>query len=53
MEHSPHVLLFGDGAEKFADEFGLQKVENSYFKTDERIKDYNNLKNNVSLNIRG
>jgi len=50
MEHSPHVLLFGDGAEKFADEFGLQKVENSYFKTDERTKDYNNLKNKVSLN---
>ena len=25
MEHSPHVLLFGDGAEKFADEFGLAK----------------------------
>jgi beta-aspartyl-peptidase (threonine type) len=50
MEHSPHVLLFGDGAEKFADEFGLQKVDNSYFKTDERVKDYNDLKKTVSFN---
>ena len=31
MEHSPHVLMFGDGAEEFADEFGLQKVNNSLF----------------------
>lgn len=50
MEHSPHVLLFGDGAEKFADDFGLQKVDNSYFKTDERIKDFNDIKKTVSLN---
>lgn len=50
MEHSHHVLLFGDGAEKFADNFGLQKVDNSYFKTEERIKDYNKFKNNVSYN---
>ncbi len=42
MEHSPHVLLFGDGAEKFADEFGLQKVENDYFKTEEKIQEYKN-----------
>jgi beta-aspartyl-peptidase (threonine type) len=44
MEHSPHVLMFGDGAEKFADEFGLQKVENSYFKTQENIDEYNKSK---------
>ncbi len=41
MEHSPHVLLFGEGAEKFADEFGLQKVENSYFKTEKKIEEFN------------
>lgn len=45
MEHSPHVLMFGDGAEKFADEFGLQKVKNSYFKTEEKIKEFNKQKN--------
>ena len=31
MEHSPHVLMFGDGAEKFADVFGLKKGNNDYF----------------------
>lgn len=45
MEHSPHVLMFGNGAEKFADEFGLQKVDNSYFKTDAKIKEFNKIKN--------
>lgn len=48
MEHSPHILMFGDGAEKFADEFGLEKVENSYFKTEERIKEFE--KNKVAHN---
>lgn len=49
MEHSPHVLLFGEGAEKFADEFGMQKVENNYFKTEERIEEYNNSKSVASI----
>ena len=49
MEHSPHVLMFGDGAEKFADEFGLEKVDNSYFKTEERVKEFNKNKKNASL----
>lgn len=44
MEHSPHVLMFGDGAEKFASEFGLEKVENSYFKTQENVDEYNKSK---------
>ena len=50
MEHSPHILLFGEGAEKFSDEFGLQKVDNSYFKTDERIKEFE--KNNKSASLK-
>lgn len=45
MEHSPHVLMFGDGAELFADEFGLEKVKNSYFKTENNINEYNKSKN--------
>ncbi|MCB9249963.1 MAG: isoaspartyl peptidase/L-asparaginase [Ignavibacteriales bacterium] len=49
MEHSTHVLLFGEGAEKFADEFGMQKVENNYFKTEERIEEYNNSKSVASI----
>ncbi len=49
MEHSPHVLMFGVGAEKFADEFGLQKVENNYFKTKERIERFNKSKSLTNL----
>ena len=49
MEHSPHILLFGEGAEKFSDEFGLQKVDNSYFKTDERIKEFEKSNKSASL----
>ncbi|PID62416.1 MAG: beta-aspartyl-peptidase [Ignavibacteriae bacterium] len=44
MEYSPHVLLFGDGAEDFADKMNLEKVDNSYFKTETMTKEYNNFK---------
>jgi L-asparaginase / beta-aspartyl-peptidase len=36
MEHSPHVMLVGDGAEAFAKEQGITLVDPSYFRTDER-----------------
>ncbi|MDQ2971983.1 MAG: isoaspartyl peptidase/L-asparaginase [Pseudomonadota bacterium] len=36
MEHSPHVMLVGDGAEKFAKEQGVALVDPSYFRTEER-----------------
>jgi L-asparaginase / beta-aspartyl-peptidase len=36
MEHSPHVMLIGDGAEEFAKEQGITLVDPSYFRTDER-----------------
>lgn len=36
MEQSEHVLLSGDGAERFAGEVGLQRVDPSYFHTDAR-----------------
>lgn len=36
MEHSPHVMLAGDGAEKFAAEQGVTLVDPAYFRTDER-----------------
>ncbi|TNE28955.1 MAG: isoaspartyl peptidase/L-asparaginase, partial [Alphaproteobacteria bacterium] len=38
MEHSPHVLLTGDGANHFAAEHGLKMVENAWFNTDHRLK---------------
>ena len=36
MERSPHVMLIGEGAEKFAEEVGVERVDPSYFRTEER-----------------
>lgn len=36
MEHSPHVLLAGEGADIFSREQGLEQVPNEYFGTPER-----------------
>ena len=36
MEKSPHVLLAGEGAEKFATEHGVALVDQKYFFTQER-----------------
>ena len=38
MEQSPHVLLVGPGAEKFAKSMGLEIVAPAYFVTPERLK---------------
>lgn len=37
MEQSPHVMLIGEGAERFADDHpDLERVENAWFDTDHR-----------------
>ncbi len=36
MESSPHVMMAGGGAETFAEEHGLETVDNDYFLTDRR-----------------
>ena len=36
LEHSPHVMLMGAGAEEFAASQGLEFVTNDYFKTERR-----------------
>jgi beta-aspartyl-peptidase (threonine type) len=36
MDKSPHVMLAGDGAEAFAKEVGIELVDPSYFRTEER-----------------
>lgn len=36
MEKSKHVMMIGQGAERFADENNLEKVENNWFSTDFR-----------------
>jgi beta-aspartyl-peptidase (threonine type) len=40
MEESRHVMLVGEGAERFAVEQGLELVENSYFDTPERLAQF-------------
>lgn len=40
MEHSPHVMLIGKGAEQFGYEQGLEVVEPSYFFDQERWNSY-------------
>lgn len=38
MERTPHVLLIGQGAEQFATEVGVTRVENTWFDTEHRRK---------------
>jgi L-asparaginase / beta-aspartyl-peptidase len=38
MEKSPHVMIVGTGAEEFALEQGIVLVPNSYFRTDQRVR---------------
>jgi L-asparaginase / beta-aspartyl-peptidase len=40
MDKSPHVMMAGDGAEKFAREQGFQLVDEKYFWTQERWDGY-------------
>lgn len=39
MDESPHVMMAGEGAEAFADNFDLERVENEYFHTERRLQD--------------
>ncbi len=36
MQHSPHVMMAGDGAEAFAKERGIELVDPAYFRTERR-----------------
>lgn len=40
MEDSPHTLMAAAGAEQYAQDCGLDMVENSYFNTDKRYQQY-------------
>lgn len=44
MEQSPHVFLIGKGAERFAREQGLEFVDPSYFRTEERWRQFQEAK---------
>jgi beta-aspartyl-peptidase (threonine type) len=49
MEHSPHVLLSGPGADEFAREQGLEQVDNDWFATAERREQLDKMKANDKL----
>lgn len=53
MRQSPHVMLVGDGAEKFAHEQGLTMVENSFFYTQKRVEQYQRAKARHANDERG
>jgi beta-aspartyl-peptidase (threonine type) len=44
MEKSPHVFLAGEGAQRFSKEQGVEQVPNSYFSTDERRRQLEEMK---------
>ncbi|MDZ7684461.1 MAG: isoaspartyl peptidase/L-asparaginase [Gammaproteobacteria bacterium] len=44
LEHSPHVMLMGEGAEAFAAEQGIELVDNDYFYTDRRLEQLRKVK---------
>jgi len=44
MEHSEHVMMIGNGAERFAKSKGLQMVKPSYFITEKRSEQLKNIK---------
>ncbi len=44
MDHSPHVMLSGAGADQFSLEQGLEQAEASWFATDQRRADLEELK---------
>ena len=46
MEKSEHVFLSGKGAENFAVDTGLEKVNNSYFITEKQLKQIRKIKEN-------
>ena len=48
MEDSPHVMLSGEGADRFSAESGLTQVENDYFGTPERLRQLEEMKAKTS-----
>lgn len=47
MEKSPHVMLQSPGADRFARERGLDQVDPSYFRTEERWQQLQKMKENA------
>lgn len=52
MDHSPHVMLAGKGADVFAKEQGLQIVDSSYFYIENRMNSLQQIKASEKKNIK-
>ena len=54
MNHSVHVMLSGDGAETFAEQFAIERVDNTHFNTERRLQSLHEakarIKRQASLN---
>ena len=51
MSDSPHVLLIGDGAERFAAEQGIELVDPAWFRTEHRWKELQDAKAKESAGL--
>jgi beta-aspartyl-peptidase (threonine type) len=51
MEKTRHVLLTGDGAERFADEMRVERVENAWFDTDKARREWERIKSEARLHF--
>lgn len=51
MENSPHVIMAGKGAEKFAEAQGLDMVDPSYFHTKNRFEQLQNVKESEEVEL--
>lgn len=51
LGNSPHVLLIGDGAETFAQQHGIELVNNNIFSTSERFQQLQEAKSQGSVSL--
>lgn len=51
MDESPHVMMAGEGAETFADNFDLERVENEYFHTERRLQDARDAREDATSSV--
>lgn len=51
MEDSPHIFFSGQGAEQFADQTGVERVENNYFRTETRYRQWQRSQTDEAMNL--
>ncbi len=51
IDHSDHVMLSGAGAEEFAHQQGIEKVDNSIFNTQRRLESLQRAKERIDQNL--